>query len=69
MKGWQHRGAFVIQFRPDFDIEADRFEGRIEHIASYEAMRFHTLDELLCFIARVLAEGQDTEQSSHQVTG
>lgn len=40
MVGWQYR-AFVIQFRPESDIEAGRFEGRVEHIASYSATRFH----------------------------
>jgi hypothetical protein len=54
--GWQYSAAFVIQFRPETDIEAGRFEGRVEHIVSYKATRFHSLDELLGFIASVLAE-------------
>jgi hypothetical protein len=62
MVGWQYKAAFVIQFRPETDIEAGRFEGKIEHIASYKAMRFHSLEELLDFIAGVLAEVSDTEQ-------
>ena len=62
MEGWQYRGAFVIQFRPESDIEAGRFEGRVEHVASYKAMRFHSLDELLAFIASVLAEVSNAEQ-------
>jgi hypothetical protein len=61
-EGWQSKAAFVIQWRQETDIEAGRFEGRIEHIASYEAMRFHTLDELLAFVARVLAAVRSTEQ-------
>jgi hypothetical protein len=61
MKGWQYMGAFVIQFRPESDIEAGRFEGRIEHVASYRATRFHSLDELLGFIASVLKEISNTE--------
>ena len=55
-------GAFVIQFRKESDIEAGRFEGRIEHMASYEATRFHSLDELLAFIARVLNEASNNDQ-------
>jgi hypothetical protein len=51
MGGWQQNGAFVIQFRPQTDIEAGRFEGRVEHIASYKATRFSSLDELHRFIA------------------
>ena len=62
MEQWQHKAAFVIQFRPETDIEAGRFEGRVEHIASYKAMRFHSLDELLGFIASVLAEIRNTDQ-------
>jgi hypothetical protein len=62
MEGWQYRGAFVIQFRPESDIEAGRFEGRIEHMASSKATRFHSLDELLGFIASVLSEVRNTEQ-------
>lgn len=62
LKGWQYTGAFVIQFRPESDIEAGRFEGRIEHIISYKATRFHSLDELLGFIASVLVEANSTEQ-------
>ena len=62
MEGWQYRGAFVIQFRPETDIEAGLFEGRVEHMVSYKATRFHSLDELLDFIANVLTEVKNTEQ-------
>jgi hypothetical protein len=62
MAGWQYRGAFVIQFRPETDIEAGRFEGKIEHMVSYKAIRFHSLDQLLEFIASVLAEVSNPEQ-------
>jgi len=55
-KGWQYEAAFVIQFRPETDIEAGRYEGRVEHVVSYEAIQFHSLDELLAFIARKLSE-------------
>jgi hypothetical protein len=61
MKGWQYRGAFVIQFRPESDIKSERFEGRVEHVASNKAMRFHSLDELLEFIDCVLKEENDRE--------
>ena len=63
MEGWQYKAAFVIQFRRETDIEAGRFEGRVEHIATYKASRFHSLDELLGFIAVVLAEISSAEQS------
>ena len=62
MDGWQYKAAFVIQFRRETNVEAGRFEGRVEHIASYKAARFHSLDELLAFITTMLAEVTATEQ-------
>jgi len=62
MEEWQYKAAFVVQFRPETDIEEGRFEGRVEHVASSKAARFRSLEELLSFIARVLAEVRSTEQ-------
>ena len=61
MEEWQYKAAFVVQLRPETDIEAGRFEGRVEHVASSKAARFHSLDELLSFIAKLLAEVRSTE--------
>ncbi len=61
MGGWQSRAAFVIQFREGTDIEAGRVEGKVEHIASFKASRFQSLDELLAFVARILAECKDRD--------
>jgi hypothetical protein len=61
MGGWQSRAAFVIQFREGTDIEAGRVEGKVEHIASFKASRFQSLDELLAFVARILAESKEKE--------
>lgn len=62
---WQYQGAFVIRFRPETDIAAGNCAGRVEHVASYEATHFHSLDELLAFVARLLREakggGQEVE--------
>ena len=62
MDRWQTRAAFVIQFRSDADVERGRFEGKVEHVASCQATRFHSLDELLTFMAIVLAEVRDEEE-------
>ena len=62
MEGPNYRLAFVIQFRPETDVEAGRFEGKVEHIASYEATRFSSLEELLSFIVRILTEVDNTGQ-------
>ena len=59
MEKWRYKAAFVIQLRQESDIEAGRFEGRVEHIESYKAIRFHSLDELVSFIANVLPEEQN----------
>jgi hypothetical protein len=60
--GWQRKAAFVIKFLPETDIEAGRFEGRVEHVASFKSLRFHSLDELLRFIASALNEARNKDQ-------
>ena len=62
MDEWQYKLAFVIQFRPETDVEKGQFEGKVEHIASHDGTRFHSLDELLSFIASVLTEVRTTDQ-------
>jgi hypothetical protein len=63
MDGWQSKAAFVVQFRETTDIEAGRLDGKIEHIASYQSVRFHSVDELLAFVARVLAGIREADRS------
>ena len=47
--------AFVVQFRTR-PRGAPSWEGRVEHLASYQVARFHSLDALLAFMRRVLTE-------------
>ena len=47
--------AFVVQFAAETTAVQERFVGRVEHVVSGQAQRFHTLDELLTFMRRVLA--------------
>jgi len=56
-----YRLAFVIHFRPETDVEAGRFEGKVEHIASYETTKFSSLEELVAFIVRMLSEASQKE--------
>jgi hypothetical protein len=56
MQGLQHAGAFVVRFTPGTDFNANRVEGRIEHVASGRAVRFASVNELFAFIAGTLAE-------------
>jgi len=62
MRTWQSNAAFVVQFREGTDLEAGRLEGKVEHIASYKAARFHSVDELIAFMARVLTEIRNPDQ-------
>jgi len=63
MSGRQYKAAFVVQFRAETNIDVGRFEGRVEHVATHDTIRFHSLDELLGFIASILTEVRDSEQS------
>jgi hypothetical protein len=46
--------AFVVQVHADAQIEQGQWRGRVEHLVSYQATRFESLDELLAFIVQVL---------------
>jgi hypothetical protein len=48
--------AFVVQFRVGTDVKKGRFAGRVEHVVSGQATHFHSLEELLAFIGRVLTQ-------------
>jgi hypothetical protein len=48
-----HR-AFVVQFRVETGTAPERFTGRVEHIVSGHATRFHSPQELLAFFTQVL---------------
>ena len=52
----------MIQFRTDANIEAGLFEGKVEHVATCQSIRFHSLDELLAFMATILAQVRDTQE-------
>ena len=47
--------AFVVQFRTR-PPGAPSWGGRVEHLASYQVARFHSLDALLAFMTHVLME-------------
>ena len=46
--------AFVVQLHAEANVAHGRLMGRVEHVQSGEAARFHTLDELLEFFRRML---------------
>ena len=47
--------AFVVHFRTNSDVAQGRMAGRVEHVASGQVTHFASLEELLAFMARVLA--------------
>jgi hypothetical protein len=49
--------AFVVQFRSG--SEPGGFAGRVEHMPFAQATHFGSVEELLAFLTRVLAETRD----------
>ena len=54
-----HR-AFVVQLQATAVVGQGQLSGRVEHVLSGQAAHFRTLDELLAFMARVLAALETT---------
>jgi hypothetical protein len=50
--------AFVVQFRAQPIDASSTYEGRVEHLLSGQVGRFHSLEELLAFMVRVLSDVQ-----------
>ena len=50
--------AFVVQFRAQPTEASAAYEGRVEHLLSGQVGRFHSLEELLAFMVRVLSDVQ-----------
>ena len=53
--------AFVVQLRADAKVEQGQWQGRVEHLVSFQAARFQSLEELLAFIVKVLSEPEQQE--------
>ena len=52
--------AFVVQLHATAVVAQEQLSGRVEHVLSGQAAHFQTLDELLAFMARVLAALETT---------
>jgi len=50
--------AFVVQFRAQLTGTSSCYDGRVEHVVSGQVARFHSLEELLAFMTRVLTDVQ-----------
>lgn len=51
--------AFVVQLRGDAHVGRGRWAGRIAHVVSGRAAHFESLDGLVAFIERVLADREE----------
>ena len=55
--------VFVVQFRSQPPGAPARYDGRVEHLVSGQVTRFHSLEELLAFMIRVLTEVQQQTEA------
>jgi hypothetical protein len=55
--------SFVVQFRVQPAGPSPSYAGRVEHLDSGQVARFHSPDELLAFMIRVLAEVEEQSDS------
>jgi hypothetical protein len=51
--------AFVVQFRAQPTDASSTYEGRVEHLLSGQVARFHSLEELLAFMVRLLTDVEE----------
>jgi hypothetical protein len=49
----------VVQFRAQDTDAPLSWEGRVEHLSSGQVLRFHSPEELLAFLARMLTDVQE----------
>ncbi|MGE0821177.1 MAG: hypothetical protein AB7G75_07010 [Candidatus Binatia bacterium] len=58
--------AFVVQVAAEAAPEQGAISGRVEHVVSMEATHFHSVEELMSFMIRILntlAVDDDTNDS------
>jgi len=55
--------VFVVQFRASPIEGSSAYDGHVEHLVSGQVARFHSLEELLAFMVRVLADVQGQSDS------
>ena len=68
MKGLQQANAFVIQFRGADVADAERFSGRVEHVASGRTAHFQTVAELPQILLKMLKiVASEKELGSHEL--
>ena len=53
--------AFVVQLHADAQVEQKEFRGRVEHVVSYKATHFHSVEELTAFMVQVVTTLQEDD--------
>lgn len=51
--------AFVVQLHADAQVEQGEFRGRVEHIVSFQATHFQSLEELTAFMVQTVTTLQE----------
>ena len=59
--------AFVVQFLATAEVVPDRLAGRVEHVVSGQATHFHSLEDLLAFMARVLTTRESPVEATPEI--
>jgi hypothetical protein len=54
--------AFVVQLHAEAKVEQSQWRGRVEHLVSYQATHFQSLEGLLAFMVKVLSEPEPLEE-------
>jgi hypothetical protein len=55
--------AFVVQLHADAQVEQGEWKGRVEHLNSYKAAHFESLEDLLAFMTRTVTAQEQAELS------
>ena len=58
--------GFVVQLHATAEVAQGRIVGRVEHVVSGQACHFHTLEELLTFMARVLSTNETAPKETSE---
>lgn len=58
-----HR-SFIVRIYADRDLAHGQASGQVEHVVSGQGSAFHSVDELLGFMCRVLRSHEDAETGS-----
>lgn len=66
MKGLQHTGAFVIQFRMGAPTRENPLAGRVEHVASGNTAIFESIDDIPQLLRQMLWNASGDEPAEKQ---